>query len=83
MGVAEMMSARIDDACMLFDKARRAAQGQIRISELTASIYLLSSANLGQAQWIDAQYDASLVTLGEAWDFYNTPIPSQKELRSV
>jgi hypothetical protein len=83
LGITRMMTGHIDAAYLLFDEARCTVQRQTRISKLTTQIYLLSSASLGQAQWIDAHHDAALYTLQEAWDFYNTPLTSQKELGSA
>jgi tetratricopeptide (TPR) repeat protein len=72
MGIAHMMVGHIDDSYDLFEEARRMAHIQLRTSETAQSIYLLSSANLGLAQWLDGQLEAAMDTLSQAWDYHLT-----------
>ncbi|KAH7092428.1 hypothetical protein FB567DRAFT_588706 [Paraphoma chrysanthemicola] len=72
MGIAHLMMGHIQDSYELFDEARRMAHIHRHTSETAKSIFLLSCANLGLAQWLDDQLDAALDTLTQAWEYHKT-----------
>ncbi|KAJ4299617.1 hypothetical protein N0V90_004863 [Kalmusia sp. IMI 367209] len=71
MGIAHMMISHIHEAWELFDDAREIARARLERSETARSIFFLSSANLGLAQWLEPQLDKAFSTLIEAWRMLN------------
>jgi tetratricopeptide (TPR) repeat protein len=70
MGIGRMMMGNYEDAIDLLEVAKKYSDVRRVHTETTTSVYLLASANLGLAHWIEGHWDDALNILMKAHNVY-------------